>query len=341
MASARPRIQLIFDFDGTITKADTTAVIGSRVLDQARKLAAPNASPNELPKPMEFYSEQYMQEYRNWKDTYVWPHGERKTVQDVVSYLSTAKDVERNSFLRVRSAVLQTPGGIVEVERDEDMRNELMTAFGREAVRSGEVKIREPDVLHSLITMAEQGSNGWGIVSVSWSRRFILGVLLQAGMVREGEEKTVAGKILCNELLTPIVTDGDGMPTVICTAQDKLDALGQLLQEYHAAEDPNRLRSSDHDDSILSIYVGDSTTDIGCLAGSSLGFYLGDGHATDPVINTLAGMGVSWLSVEDLPTSGVLGRFNRSELGSDQHSKISMCHIQSLSQLRDWLERVT
>jgi hypothetical protein len=294
---------------------------------------------------MEYYSEQYMREYREWKKPYTWPHGERKTVQDEVSYLSASKDVERNSFVRVRSAVLQTPGGIAEFEHNERMRNEAMMDAGRDAVRSGEVKIREPAAVQQLITKGEEEGNVWGVVSVSWSRRFILGVLLETGLLRTGEEEEVAGKIMCNELLAPLLTKGSGSPDITCTAEDKLNALHALQLQWNGQDDvagSSRPVNNKGEDAVISIYVGDSMTDIGCLTSPSLGFYLNDGQAEDPVRTTLAGLNVQWLSVDDLPISNVPERLSMQERSLDQTTPtIPVCSIQSLNQLLSWLLKIT
>lgn len=341
MSLSRPRIRLILDFDGTITTDDTTAIIGSRCLAKARELAPSGVTDDQLPKSMQYYSEQYMHEYKEWKKSLP-PASEPETIADEVLRLSQSKHVEQNSFMRVRNAVLGVPGGIGDLPRNETARDEFMIDAGRQAIRSGEVHIRDPESLQELITKTETESNIWGIVSVSWSRGFILGVLLESGMVSEGVE-AVAKRIKCNELLAPNHVDEVGNLDIISSALDKQSALYQLLEESAVLRSKRSLGSKD-DDTPLTIYIGDSSTDIGCLANADVGMYLHQGEPEqDSVLQTLESLHVDVLHTTDLPTSNVpLGLSNRTTmLRSKRRPQSIICSISSFGEVNDWLSKIT
>lgn len=337
MSVNKPQVQLILDFDGTITIDDTTAVIGSQCLSKARELARADSPEDKLPKSMKHYSEQYMEEYRNWKQSFTCP-SERKTIEDEVSCLSQSRSIEVNSFFRVRNAILGVPGQIGEMERNEELRNRFMTDLGRQAVRSGDVRIRDPGSLKRLIGKIEQNGSHWGIVSVSWSRRFILGVLMEAGLVKEGQEEAIAQRIRCNELLLPNLQTEEGRSNIICTAQDKLEALDKLLTDWEIQ------RGKQHCQSTIKIYVGDSSTDIGCLAKATIGMYMHEGDFEgDEVIATLKGLGVEFLPITNRPLSNApyksedaVGEFRYGERPPQL-----VCMVESFREIDEWLSRMT
>lgn len=296
MTSQKPRLRLVLDFDGTITTDDTTAIIGARCLAKARNLASPELASEQLPKRMSHYSDLYFQQYSHWRETSGILETERKTIEEEVSFLSQARQVELDSFMRVREAVLSVPGGIGKLERDEELRNEFMMHVGREAVRDGDVKIRDWESLKSIIGKASYGGNKWGVVSVSWSRRFILGVLSEGELITKGNEDDVSRNIWSNELLAPLPRNQQGGRSMICSAGDKKRAFEALLADWNASD------GSD-DSTAITVYVGDSSTDLGCLAHASIGMYICEDRTSDSVVQTLARLGVECLPSNQLPTS--------------------------------------
>lgn len=344
MAASRPRIRLVLDFDGTITIDDTTAVIGSRCLAKARELARADLPEDKLPKPMSHYTEQYMHEYREWKSSFIWP-SERKTIDDEVSHLSQSKRIEEDSFLRVKNATLNVPGEISELERNETMRNEFMKGAGRDAVRSGEVRIRDPEGLMKLIAKAEEEGNMWGIVSVSWSRRFILGALMEAGLVKDGQEEGMIQKIKCNELLASGHRDEEGSLNIICSAWDKQNALHELLSDWEdpwGAQQLNPVSLKD-DNAVIAIYVGDSRTDIGCLAGPAIGVYLHTGDTEeDSVVQSLKRLGIKVLCITDLLTSNAPSKLTDmvANLRDEGKPPQLICLAQNFQQIDEWVSKL-
>lgn len=345
MSVSRPRVQLILDFDGTITIDDTTAVIGTRCLSKARELARADLPKDKLPKSMEHYREQYIEEYREWKHSFTWP-SERKTIDDEVSYLSQSKPIEENSFFRVRNAVLGVPGQIGEMKRNEEMRNEFMLDAGRQAVRSGDVRIRDPESLQRLIANTEAVGGVWGIVSVSWSRRFILGALMEAGLVQEEQEDAIAQRISCNELLAPNLQNEEGKPNIICTAQDKLNALNKLLADWKVQEDKQQRQNSlgsRSNPATITIYVGDSSTDIGCLGSPAIGMYMHEGGLEkDYVIETLNKLGVECLRITSLPLSSAQYKplDAIAEFRCGEEPPILVCLVENFQEINEWFLRM-
>ena len=320
----KPRIQLVLDFDGTITTEDTTAVIGGRCITKARELAANGLSLDQLPNNMRYYSDLYFQQYKDWKDSAASMPVERRTIDEEASYLSQSRQVELDSFLRVRSAVLGVSGGIGDLEHDTGLRNKTMMVEGCEAVRTGEIKIRDPKALKSLIAKAGDGSNRWGIVSVSWSRRFILGALLEGGLIDQGNEDDFSKNIKANELLAPLATTGDHGANVICSAMDKRDALGRLLADWNIND---RAEQS----AAITIYVGDSSTDIGCLGHSSIGCYFCEDSTKDHVVQTLNRLGVNCMLLSKLESI--------TEARNKDEQQRTIYLIQGFEELDDWLSR--
>lgn len=334
LSTMKQPIHLVLDWDGTMTVSDTTATIGARVLAKAHELALPGLPAYQRPEPMTYYSEFYMREYRQWRESFLPAsgHDQPSTIADVVARLSESKDIEQRSFLRVRSAVLDTSGGISGLTEDERLRNAFMRESGQEAVSCGDVKIREPKVLKNLLVRANKSGSTWSIVSVSWSRQFLVGAMVEAGLVHPEEADTTAGRVKCNEILAPVSHHGSERPQIICTAQDKLNTF---------TEDVGTVSKS-NDDDLVTIYVGDSTTDIGCLVGSGLGMYLSQDKTNDAVLEILNEFGIERLSIHELPISDVARKLRqmRDNFESQQKPRYTVCVIKSLSELEEWLSKL-
>ena len=309
---------------------------------------------------MDYYSKQYFKESEDWKRSHAKPLEGRKTLQDEISYLSQSKHVEVDSFFRVRNAVLNVAGGISDWAGNEQSRNEFMMDTGRQAAREGGVQIREPEVLKNLIAKGEEDGNAWGIVSVSWSRRFILGALVEAGLLREDQVEDVAKNIRCNELLAPVgnaYEQSESSTRMMCTAQDKYDALCGLLKHFDTelnareskvTESRMYQNSNIGQNATLTIYVGDSTTDLGCLVGPAIGMYLSDAGKESPVLQTLERLNLRCLFIDQLPTSNTQAKLTammehlKDEMPDGQSRfPYLVCRIRRLQELGDWLSKVS
>lgn len=309
------KLHLILDFDGTITTADTTSTIGSRLLTEAQKRGANTKS-------MQYYTDRYMQDHQIWKAAQTRRLEECGSVEEIVDFVSEVREVERGSFARVREGVLS--GGMEEFVKDEARRNDFMLGCGREAVRSGEVAIRDLEALRRLLRVASEGRNAWGIVSVSWSKRFILGALIEAGLIPIEGKDAMVERIRCNEILAPPQRyDEAGRPVTICCARDKLDAMEGLLAEW---------KRSQHDSAdTIVVYVGDSSTDIGCLARAHVGCYI---HTPDSSLNSyitrLVASGARKVTVNELP---------QTESSSNAEHSPVLCAVIGFEEIATWASK--
>lgn len=323
----------MLDFDGTVTIDDTTGIIGSRCLANAREMAPTDTSHPMLPDSMEYYSNLYMQEYQQAKQALV-GSSESQSIGDEVSRLSETAHVEKDSFMRVHNAILSVPGGIQKLHHDQARRDEFMMESGRQAIRNGEVRIRDPEALHKLIARVQTDGNDWRIVSVSWSRRFILGALIEAGLINGSHEEAVAGRIRCNELLAP-----NPSGNIICSARDKQNEFHKLLAEWAGPLRDEHGRDAE----TFTIYVGDSTTDIGCLVSSGIGMYLqAGGPGEDKVVPTLERLGIQTMRITDLPTynapagtSEILNKLRQE--GKPPHI---VCLVKGFEEINDWISKL-
>ena len=332
MSQPKADIQLVLDFDGTITTEDTTAIIGARCLAKARELTPSDFPSGQLTKPMSYYSDKYFQEYRQWKESTKDSPAERSSIRDEVAYLSQSRSVELNSFLRVRNAVLRVPGRMRDFEHDEQRRKEFMLEAGREAVRNGDVKVRNLAALTRVLADVDNDGSRWGIVSVSWSRRFIIGVLLESGLViPEDSENDLANKIKANELLAPLTRGELGEDRIVCSALDKQTALQRLLADWNAGTRGRIRATTEYSRSeAMVVYIGDSGTDIGCLTHASVGLLVCEDPDTNPVVHTLRDIGVACAPSSQLPSLAELAH-------GRQNAEAIVYLIKGFEEVEHWL----
>ena len=320
MAWRRRCIHLVLDFDGTVTSSDTTAIIGGRCLAKAMETAPPGFPMDKLPHGMQYYSELYFQQYKECKEASRSSPEQRTTINEELSWLSESCPVELNSFLRVRLAVLHE--GMDSLKNDERLRNEFMMNAGREAVREGEIQIRDPEALSGIIGKASR----WGVVSVSWSARFILGALVESGLISEGNIENVAKNVKANELLAPLPADAQGRSKIICSAMDKKEAFEKLLSQWAVEDTDNEATEAQ----VVTIYVGDSTTDLGCLADASVGLYIGkDG---DSLVQCLDRLGIGCKPLSQSQSSQ-----DNAAVNTKEERLASIYIIQGFDKVYEWL----
>ncbi|PQE20843.1 haloacid dehalogenase-like hydrolase protein [Rutstroemia sp. NJR-2017a BBW] len=187
--------------------------------------------------------EKYTKDYSSHIGRYQPRKEERKTLEQEVAYQRSLKNVEHRSFDRVsRSGIFR---GISEAEWEE---------AGRNAVRAGNVSIRNG--FKAFVELIEASQFKWAVVSVNFSRSFIMGVLQQAL-----ERESLDVPILANSpdidgiLKGPSFVDVDSTSerAVMATSDEKLNALEYLLNQLKLP--PSR----------TVFYFGDSGTDIECL----------------------------------------------------------------------------
>lgn len=195
----RRAIHLILDFDGTITTADTTALLAHLASQKAA-----SSNPTESGAPAEnqedILAERAKSKLRLWDDIVAayladkkthdekWTSASRKaplerTVDEEVHYQRKLEKVEGRSLARVKES-----GLFKGMEAgDWEVGAAKMLGDGKVAVRKG---------LKELIERIGGKRNGGkvGVVSVNWSEQWVKGVL--GAVLPKGLEVPV----LCNEV---------------------------------------------------------------------------------------------------------------------------------------------
>ncbi|PQE20013.1 Haloacid dehalogenase-like hydrolase protein [Rutstroemia sp. NJR-2017a BVV2] len=227
----------ILDFDGTITTKDTIDVVMNVGITHQKD------NGQDYTTTVEDIVEKYTKDYSSHIEKYQPRKEERKTLEQEVAYQRNLKDVEHRSFDRVSTSGIFR--GISEAGWEK---------AGRNAVRAGNVSIRNG--FKAFVELIEASKCRWAVVSVNFSRSFIMGVLQEAL-----ERESLDVSILSNSpgidgiLKGPSFVDVDSTSerAVMATSDEKLNALEYLLNQL-------KLPSSQ-----TVFYFGDSGTDIECL----------------------------------------------------------------------------
>ncbi|KAL7816269.1 haloacid dehalogenase-like hydrolase domain-containing protein [Trichoderma gracile] len=274
-------MNLIFDFDGTITARDTIFQLAQSAisLQAQRSSSSSSSSPNNnntsgnppLQTKWDAIVQAYADQHAAYAESFSPPKHERCTPAQELAYLASLKDTENASLDRVDGSGLF--GGLT---------SEDLFRMGRQSVESGDVVVRDGFV--EMVQLARE--KGWrvGVISVNWSQAFIQGVLHPVG---EG---------------IPIVTncissdgtihgpEGFNGGVRLTTSRDKANVLGELL----AKEEEQQLLHSSSSSSSGSptVYFGDSTTDMECLLKHH-GIVIAADAQSSSLLQTLERVGVS------------------------------------------------
>ncbi|CCF37486.1 hypothetical protein CH063_08800 [Colletotrichum higginsianum] len=228
----RKSLNLVLDFDGTITTKDTIGTLAEIALRFQHKRGIDLSSAwQQILRDYSHDHAEHVSKYRPGEE-------ERISLADELAYLRGLREVELRSVQRVEKS------GLFRGITREDLKK-----AGNAARMEGSVKLRDGFV--ELMHMVK--ANGWSvsIVSVNWSRSFISGVLSDYGFVVVANEIETDGSISGPDELGPPTRD-----TILTTCDDKLRAL-RALTGPERADDAERL-----------VYFGDSTSDIECLLES-------------------------------------------------------------------------
>ncbi|KAL7785573.1 HAD-like domain-containing protein [Trichoderma ceciliae] len=219
-------MNLIFDFDGTITVKDTIFQLA-----QAAIAFQHERNGKQLQTAWDDIVEAYGDDHKSFANHYTPPEHERRSPQEELAYLCDLKDTENASLDRVDKSGLFS--GLT--------RRDLFR-MGRDQVCNGSITIRDGFI--EMVGLARQ--NGWhvGVLSVNWSRGFIEGVLHPHDF-----------QIITNQISADGTIQGpdDFNDSVrLTTARDKANSLSQLISRQEHPSKP-------------TVYFGDSTTDMECL----------------------------------------------------------------------------
>lgn len=279
----RRPIQLICDWDGTLTKQDTLHLvakvayykIGLPLDGEASSYPAPAVSWRTL-------GNAYQEAYDRHKENYQPEQSQRKTLAEERRWLASLKDVELT--------------GVKGAEEAEIFK--AVTAAGVEsgataAVQSGNIMLR-PGWL-DLVDMAvgndpkaaDKTPGSFEILSVNWSRTFIRSAIL-ASLTKHTMTSPETARRVDGYLKTQMVVHAneisglhypDGSSGRLCdsgeiirTSADKLDI---LPTHCHMSINANE-RVPPRESQALVVYVGDSDTDMECLIAADVGICIQD-----------------------------------------------------------------
>ncbi|KAH0491545.1 hypothetical protein TgHK011_002970 [Trichoderma gracile] len=265
-------MNLIFDFDGTITAKDTIFQLAQSAISLQTKRSSNNSGNPPLQTKWDAIVQAYADQHAAYAESFSPPKHERCTPAQELAYLASLKDTENASLDRVDGSGLF--GGLT---------SEDLFRMGRHSVESGAVVVRDGFV--EMVRLARD--KGWrvGVISVNWSAAFIQGVLHPVG---EG---------------IPIVTncissdgtihgpEGFNGGVRLTTSRDKANVLGELL----AKEEEQQLllhSSSSSSSGSPTVYFGDSTTDMECLLKHH-GIVIAADALSSSLLQTLERVGVS------------------------------------------------
>jgi hypothetical protein len=286
-----PRVHVVLDWDGTLTKRDTLHIVSSIGYQL-------HAADSMSLIPWSRIVQAYIDDYNSHESLYKPPKEQRKTIKDEAAWLSSLSEVENRSVKRVEEA------GIFKGVTEMDIRGRA-----EQAIKNQELELRGGwnDLL--FFHVDEPGSSRgtvihdsiyFTIISVNWSALFIQSCLLEAvaadferdkpktAISRDSRMKSILElRILANEVHGITHQELSDFPnsctsTVeIRTSGDKVTALQRIIQ--HPEEDsahPGRFEPTDSDsdsdsDSVI-VYVGDSVTDFGALLLADVGVCVRD-----------------------------------------------------------------
>jgi hypothetical protein len=278
-------IHWILDWDGTITKRDT--------LDALVNIAAQCKPDSPVNKNWKCVSQAYLTDYEKTLQIYASDGKLPTTIEEESSLLANLEEVELRSINRVSAS------GIFEGLTTDDVDN-----GAAKAIESGAVELRKGcnDFLRLIEARAHidvDRGESLSILSVNWSKRFILGCL----KATHEDFKMMVDSVICaNEL------DGiePGVPTTgrICANVPRIISSGNKLTQLQLLRDEvNKVRP---EKALPVVYIGDSWTDVECLLAADLGICIRDDIITSTqkrLADSLKRLGVPCPRLQDTDKS--------------------------------------
>lgn len=307
-------ICLVLDFDGTLTKKDTmhlVAEVGYSRQKQRRDISQP--------RPWNEIVDAYMNDFRRHADGYIPKPDDRSSTNDELVWLDSLKEVESASAARALEA------GIFDQVRLSDMEGALQSFLHKDILqlRQGWLDLISDVRSHNSSFDGTQGIEYSAILSVNWSREFIRQTMLQTAAIRIKNTDSIwkCPPAFANEI--PSIAECDPYSDQaqskqyqgIRTSGDKAKIFGAFTAEKEDA---------------LSIYIGDSSTDLGCLVKADIGICLRNmplGSGQKELAAILDRTGVEIKSIADTNVSKLL----------ENRSKPCLFWATNFLEIRDWL----
>lgn len=248
-------INLVLDWDGTITVKDTMFAYG-KIADirDARLDREQNGS-----KMFQGFGKAWMDDYSKHEQAYSPKAHERTKVAQESAWLKSLSSVESSSAERVESSGFSV--GVT--------HSDISTA-AKELLRDGAVSLR-PD-WQDLFLRAQDGTSprsisNISILSVNWSESFIRASL-----------KTAASNSVPDGSLLPAIDNLAILANEMNGLHEPDGSSGRLSDENHAIirTSFDKLQNFPSRQGFLNIYVGDSPTDFDCLLAADLGICIRD-----------------------------------------------------------------
>ena len=248
-------INLVLDWDGTITAKDTMFAYG-KIADirDARLNRKQNGS-----KLFEGFGKAWMDDYSKHEQAYRPMAHERKEVVQESAWLRSLSSVESNSAERVESS-----GFFAGVTHND------ISVAARELLETGAFTLRPG--WHDLFLRAQDGSSprpisSNSILSVNWSESFIRASL-----------KAAATSSGLDDRLLPALDTLPIAANEISGIHEPGGSSGRLTDANHAIirTSFDKLSNFLSREGLYNIYVGDSATDFDCLLAADLGICIRD-----------------------------------------------------------------
>ncbi|KFY55518.1 hypothetical protein V496_06980 [Pseudogymnoascus sp. VKM F-4515 (FW-2607)] len=304
MLRHRP-IQIVLDFDGTITTKDTIEPL----VQSAIAIQHPSLSPSELSQTPE------AETWSNCKSQYLADlaaHYEKENQEpnDGVAVTGpSALEREQRSLNALRDVEWASVQRVGESGVFKGVSREAFREIGK-AAASGDpqcgdervVVVREGFV--EFVRWIEQSRVQWGVVSVNWSWRWVRGVLDEA-LSDDGGGGTMAVKANDADGSTGMII---GYPlhklnrkrTHILTTADKLFAQKITLFYFDLGYDSPEP---------LTVYIGDSPTDLSSLLHADIGIIMNPASSTPGALSVL----IEKCGYRILPVSEYKGLYHKGE----------------------------
>ena len=298
MTSNSPRLQsplpslqiyLILDWDGTITRSDTIAVLADIGYKQRQTLHIQDRSPAIIP-PWNHFVQAYLAEYDQHLAAYKPVKGDRRSVAEESAWLASLKTIEVASFDRVNRS------GLFQGVTRNDLNNETKLA-----IQEKRVELR-PGWEELLTSQVSKFCSDVRITSVNWSSSFIrasINAALEFKVEELGKKHVdIDGSILsaaaihANEVISIDSANGGPKSSMMAVSIKPLSAnscsgfhvaadKAQLLKELRqigrtTSSEVSQPTSLDTNENPLVIYVGDSATDFDCLVEADIGICIQD-----------------------------------------------------------------
>jgi thiamine phosphate phosphatase / amino-HMP aminohydrolase len=278
-----PFVQLVLDWDSTLTTKDTLSVFAS-LCYEAR------SSKHSDPKPWSCIVDSYIQDYKEHKEKYVPRSDQRKTIEEESAWLASLVHIERRSYMRFKA------------ENTFFNLNHGELQFGvSKALKDGCLIMRP--AWNNLLSLCEQAKINndqfsIAILSVNWSAIFIRQCLQEAAILSSFADQNVLLQavdslpIYANELIQFRVGRGTVASPVegIHTSTGKAHTLGKIRRN-----------------SAIMIYAGDSATDFDCLLAADIGICIRDvgipSSSQIELISIFDRVGVHVKHLSDIPAS--------------------------------------